>query len=343
MDPSRLTIDGVPNEILLTILSLLPTASLLPLAAVSRRFYSAVARLAHTRMLRVTAQPDYRLILECYHPSAKISTPYLYCDFVRTDSLGLDARSPAPVGGGEDHVDRGLPEPTLGRLYGMYSHFRPVVQEENRRPRLRYPRRGHATPAQLDTSASRSSSSAGEQSQSRDGLKPEPDQEPERPSQDIYLDEDQLFSQLCTVTNLVKLGPKPGFFLSHVNISDGVIRVFRDWLATQAAAARARRVTSGGSDSCIDSPGQERATQEVLWADRRCHVGLKFRVAEKDDVAGHVWRAPVLVDKANEPPVAYRLEFEELRVRTSRLLLMVERSEAQELNTSGKAIVIASI
>jgi hypothetical protein len=44
-----------------------------------------------------------------------------------------------------------------------------------------------------------------------------------------------------------------------------------------------------------------------------------------------------------EFPVAYRLEFKELVVRAGRLLLAVEASEKQEVTTSGKAIVIASI
>jgi hypothetical protein len=42
--------------------------------------------------------------------------------------------------------------------------------------------------------------------------------------------DDESFAQLCTITNLVRMGPKPGLFRSHINMSDGVIRVWRDWL-----------------------------------------------------------------------------------------------------------------
>jgi hypothetical protein len=170
------------------------------------------------------------------------------------------------------------------------------VQEENQRGRRRYPR------------------------QQQQAQSPNLSEEPERPSHDVFLDEGELFSQLCTVTNLVKVGPKPGLFLSHVNINDGVIRVWRDWLAAQAASPNSKA--------------------PILWVDMAQHVGLRFRVAEKE----YAWeRLPILLSPDDEPPVAYRLEFEELVVRTSQLLLMVEKSEVQEVTTSGKAIVIASI
>ena len=123
------------------------------------------------------------------------------------------------------------------------------------------------------------------------------------------------------MTNLVKLGPKPVLFLSHANVGDGVIRVWRDWLAQQA-------------DNLIDR------VAPILWADAAQNVGVRFRVAHH---GAALERLPVLVAAGEEMPVAYRLEFDELVVRTSRLLLMVEKSEAQEVTTSGKAVIIASI
>ncbi|KAK3390084.1 hypothetical protein B0H63DRAFT_492715 [Podospora didyma] len=285
---SPASIDSIPNEILITILSLFPTRALLPLVAVSRHFNSVTVRIVRHRMKQATALPDYRLILECYHPSAKISTPYLYGDYLSTDSLEDDDDDESLAGRSEPGH---LPEPTIGRLRDIYSHFRPVVQEENRRARSRY------------------------LSQSQ------PDVDSRPPSHDIYLDENELFSQLCTVTNLVKVGPKPGLFLSHVNVSDAVIRVWRGWLATQVALP-------------------EDWQKPVLWADASRDVGLRFRVTEREVNKS---LPPVLFSFDDEPPVAYRLEFEELLVRTGRLLLTVEKSEAQEVATSGKAIVIASI
>lgn len=281
---SQAALSQLPTEILISIFDLLPARSLLPVVAVNRRFYSVIVRILRRRLLRAASLPGHRVILECYHPSAKLSTPYLFCDYLSTDGLG-DTEDNDDAG-----AAHGLPRPTLGDLHRSYSHFRPVVQDENRRARRRYPR-------WMDN-----------------------DLPQEQPSHDVSLDENELFSQLCTVTNLVKVGPKPDLFLSHVNISEGVIRVWRDWLDAQAAA-----------------PPTQAAP--ILWADREQHVGVRFRVTEKE--SGGWEQVAVLISTDDDMPVAYRLEFDELVVRTSQLLLMMETSEDQEATTSGKAIVIA--
>lgn len=135
----------------------------------------------------------------------------------------------------------------------------------------------------------------------------------------VHLDDGEMFSQLCAVTNLVKTGPRRGLFLSHVNINDGVVRVFRRWLAARAAG--------------------EEGTDPILWTDRNQNVGLKFRVMENIDE-----RRPAIWSETDEDlPVSYTLVYEEVIVRTSRLLLNVEKSEDQEVATTGKAIVIASL
>jgi hypothetical protein len=155
------------------------------------------------------------------------------------------------------------------------------------------------------------------QHQRRESIR-NPQKDGPRPTVDVYLDPDELFSQLCTVPKLVQMGPKPGLFGSHVNVVDGLIRVWRDWLAAQAS----RQATIGGG--AHDEP--------VLWADSDRDVGLRFRITEKD-VRGE---QDVLVARDDELPVAYRLEFEELLVRSSKLLEMVEKSEAREAQTEGK-------
>ncbi|KAH8900305.1 F-box domain-containing protein, variant [Thozetella sp. PMI_491] len=303
MASSPVPIDAIPNEILLGILDGLSTRDLLPLAQVSRHFMAAVLRILDHRLTQASRLPDQRLILECYHPSAKISTPYFFCDYLYT--------SPLEVGGTEEEAGDGR---GLSTLNSLYSRFRPVVQEENRRARLRYP-----TQAQ-----------AAVQAGSQDDAGPsQPRPEPERPAHDIAFDDGELFSQLCTVANLVKVGPKRGLFLSHVNISDAVIRVWRHWLAEQAV-----RTQAGAVEGHLDDG--------ILWADSRTrNVGLRFRVVEHEVAPQH--GAPVLVGADEDLPVAYRLEYDELLVRTNQLLLMVEKSEEQEVATSGKAIVIASL
>ncbi|KAK3985495.1 hypothetical protein QBC44DRAFT_156776 [Cladorrhinum sp. PSN332] len=305
---SQTPIDSLPNELLIEILSPFPTCDLLPLAAVSRHFYSIILRILQQRLIRATSLPDHRLILECYHPSAKLSTPYLHCDYLHTDkALYSEDEEEARTSGG-----------SLSNLRQAYSHFRPVVQEENKRPRARYPPR--VAQQQQPPSANHGDNDAAAASSSSSS--PPKWKLETAPSLDIFLDGDEMFSQLCTVTNLVKTGPKPGLFLSHVNVSDGLIRVKRDWLA-----ARAKPAAANGDEE-----------EGVLWADAAHTVGVRFRVQENTGID-----RPVLVAEGEEIPVAYRLEYEELLVRTSKLLMMVEKSEDQEIATEGKAIVIASI
>ncbi|KAK4652240.1 hypothetical protein QC762_609390 [Podospora pseudocomata] len=282
--PPDTPLNSLPNELLLSILNDLPTSDLLPLTAVSHHFSSIALRIFHHRLhnLAVSLSPSgrHKLILECYHPTAKISTPYLYCEYLSTDQF----------------YDESSDSALRNSLGEVYSHFKPVLQDENRRPRMRYPRR-----------------------------RPEREEEEEKtdPHQDIYLDADEGFSQLCVITNLVKLGPKPGLFLSHVNISEGLIRLKRNFLATASS--------------------NRTAESEVLWADTKQTIGLKFKIEEKDTGI----ERPVLVAEGEELPVAYRLQFEELVVRTGELLEAFEGAERQEVEVDGegregRAVVIAA-
>lgn len=236
---------SLPLQILVSVLTAFSTADLLPLAPVCRRFHLVVARLLHRRLLDVASLPQNDLILECYHPSAKISTPYLACHYLGTKTRGGD-------------VGAGGSSPVLSDLGRLYSSFRPALAEENRR------RRTHLSEdSPVDDTA----------------------------TEDVYLDEDKLFSQLCAVTNLVKTGPRPGLFLSHINISDGVLRVFRDWLADAAAGTR-------GSE-------QDPWSDRILWVDAGQSVGIRFRVTP-----GPIEMMPVISGPDDCPPIAYRLQYE---------------------------------
>lgn len=334
------------NQILNDILDLLPTRALLPLVRVNSHFYSVALHILHQRLLQAATLPEHRLILECYHPSAKLSTPYLYCDYLRTDKLGAGHN-------GDEEANGPEPEPTLAGLKGLYSHFRPVVQEENRRPRLRYPRRSQ------------------QQQQEANNGAPSTEVEEHRPSEEVFLDEGELFSQLCCTTNLVKVGPKPGFFLSNVNVSDGIMRVWRSWLSDQIKTPTST-APSSASSSTTDLHGSKRSLEEtpeertarlakakaaraVLWADSERNVGVRFRVIKKptDDYINnrHYRREqPLLVpaDEAydeDEQPVAYQLEFDEVLVRSSRLLFMMQKSEEVSEgvggNHEGTAVIVS--
>ncbi|KAI1813184.1 hypothetical protein GGS20DRAFT_577786 [Poronia punctata] len=279
------SIDSLPNELLLNVLDQFPTRTLLPLAAVSRQFRRLVGRVQYYRLVAATGLPDRELLLECYQPSDKLSTPSLFCEYLGTD--GLDAAG--------DEAD-------VGVLNGLYSRFKLFYGEENRRPRARWPTarvvEGKEAPLM------------------------------DLPSYDIYLEAGEAFTQLCAVTNLLKIGPIRGLFLSIISIGDGVIRVWRDWLREQAAKPAGEQQRRGPirlDDPCI------------LWTDVSKNVGVRFRVLPKED-----GQTPILVGPDDEPAESYTLEYKELIVRTNRLVLGLEESEAQQVAHAGKAIVIAS-
>ena len=148
---------------------------------------------------------------------------------------------------------------------------------------------------------------------------------PDLASETIHLDESEPFAQLCTVVNIVKRGPRKGLFLSHVNVHEGLIRTWREWLAKRAE-------NEGESEAGGGAP-------PVLWADAKQDVGIRFGLVERRALP----RQAVFVMSDEDFPVSYRLEFSELLVRTSKLLTNLERSETEELTNSGNAIVIASL
>lgn len=226
------------------------------LCLVNRRFGSLVCRLLHRRLLAVASLPADDLIFECFTPAAKLSTPSLDCRYVATKTRrpgdsGVELFEPA-----EDE------SPSLDSLGRMYSVFRPVVSNDNRRPRRRED--GPAAAEDED----------------------EDEDEDDTATELAHLDADQLFEQLCAVTNVVKPGPRPGLFLSHVNISDGVLRLWRDWLADMA---------DDGSN----------ARHKILWVDAGQTIGLRMRVTH-----GPAGRMPVLSGPDDYPPISYRLEYQ---------------------------------
>ncbi|OLN97443.1 hypothetical protein CCHL11_00952 [Colletotrichum chlorophyti] len=282
--------DSLPNEILIAILSTFESRTLLPLALVDRRFNATATAILQYRLLHTANMNGHEMMLESYHPSAKQSTPSISCRFTGVDFLNRER--PA-----EQDMD-------LRSLSQLYSHFRPVVSEATQRMRRVLSRRIPGAPL------------------------------PEEPKGDapviqhLYLDDGELFSQLCTTTRLVKSEPGFGFFASRANIEKCVLRVWRHWLAKAAAQSAV---------APMDEEQRQADESTVLWADSTKNVGLRFRVTELSRERTHALRG---LDE--DPPVAYILHYEELLVRTSQVLLAMEESALQEEVDLGKAIIITS-
>ncbi|QSZ31839.1 hypothetical protein DSL72_001408 [Monilinia vaccinii-corymbosi] len=281
-------IASLPNELLINSLSLLSTRQLLPIASTSHRFHNLIIRIIHHRLVAAASRKDYKLVLECFHPSSRLTTPHLFCDYLGTDGLSDDV-----VGEGDLYQDV-KDTARLGKMLSLYSHFKPVQPE--------------ARVVWTQSPAGRI----------RPGLLPK--SEEEFVSQNIDLESYEFFSQLCTTTNLVKVGSKRGLFQSCVNLGEGVLRVFRGWLSDRAEA----------NERHIDTP--EERENRLLWADAEKHVGLKLKVLKREEEA-----APIFLGRDEEAPIYYKLQYEELVIRTTQLLLNIEDSMAREAEHSGMA------
>ncbi|KAK1985480.1 F-box domain-containing protein [Colletotrichum cereale] len=284
MSAIRCPIDLLPNELVIAILSTFDSRDLLSLNLVDRRFNAVATAILQHRLLQTAKMKGHEMILESYHPAAKQSTPSMACRLVGLGFL--------------DHTWTTEQEMDLWDLSQLYTHFLPVVSEETRRMRRVFGRRLPGAPLEQGIGD-------------------------ESVTQELILDEDELFSQLCTSTSLVQSGPSPGLLASHSNITHGVVRVWRHWLV-KAAASSAICPAAGCPDEST-----------ILWVDAAKNVGLRFRVTDLTQK-----RLPSYRGSDGDPPVAYSLYYQELLVRTSHVLLAMEKAAVQEVVDSGKATII---
>ncbi|KAK5118511.1 hypothetical protein LTR62_003026 [Meristemomyces frigidus] len=176
-------------------------------------------------------------------------------------------------------------------------------------------------------------------------------------SKTVTVDAHDLFSQLTTLVYLGKRETTKGLLFSIQEVSEGTIRVWRDWLSkqcesrkfsdgdsiivqhdTSTSSATGKGKGKGGSDS-VTGRADPTKDASILWINTRDdNVGIKFRVKERK------WRRanPILYSSDVEVPVSYEVEFEEVYVRTAHLLLKLEEAQNQMDNHGGKAIVFGS-
>jgi len=120
----------------------------------------------------------------------------------------------------------------------------------------------------------------------------------------VSLDAHELFTQLCAQSSLVRMGPH-GLLTSSVTIEEGVVRIWREWLA--------RMVGTPNTTAAADNKGKAQVVEQqvcederVLWVDNAKNVGLRLKVKERK------WRRdnPILVSSEEEVAVSYSIEFE---------------------------------
>ncbi|KAL2040431.1 hypothetical protein N7G274_006874 [Stereocaulon virgatum] len=298
----------LPNEVLIHVLACLDTLALLQVRAVAHRFQNLIIRIVHARLLQAASLKDRKLILECYHPSAQYTEPYLHCDYLGTPGLSGDTAGQGSIYEiAEDHASEGT-------LQTLYSRFRPTRNDPQPTLFRSHPAGDIPGSRTMERAAARMIPQA------------------EVVSQNVNLEAHEPFTQLRLLASLVQVGPRRGFFISIQNIVEKkTARIFRTWLAEMAE----RTV----HDDAANSPASISPEEEsVVWVDHNKIAGLRVRVKETR------WRkdAPILIHRDEGQAISYSLELRELLISTTHLMLAVEKSLQDTETDSGRAMVFGS-
>jgi len=186
----------------------------------------------------------------------------------------------------------GSPAQQLRVIGAMCSRFRPHRSETGRKPWAKHPA-GDVPGSRTYTPPASAASTAGPSSEpeAKGKLPIEVEKDEQLVTQTVHLDSAEMFTQLCAQTFLATRGIKPGLFHQHVDINQGVIRVFRKWLAGRVAAAG---VVS------------EDKNASVLWANDGEQLGIRLRVKQRS------WKRdmPLIVNVDEDDAVLYEIQYE---------------------------------
>jgi hypothetical protein len=268
------------------------TPELLPLTLISRRLSSVILRILHSRLVAAAELNSHSLLLECYHPSAKLFEPPYFCAYNGTDGLSLYETE------SEDETTIGL---RLEKMRSMYSRFRPHQRElEDGGRRVR--------PG--DIPGTRTFPGTVQDKYRGDTVK-----------QTLSLESHELFTQLVAQTNLVKIGPRHGLFTSFVEVEEGVLRVWKDWF--DATATKGRQAGAGVAQEVVQEVGKgKEAVKEVdeeaadmsdariLWVSPSKNTGIRFNVKERKFRRD----APILVRAEEDVPVSFEIEYDGMHI-----------------------------
>ena len=279
-------------QILLRIFDLFDSKSVALLTTVCGHFHCLALRVLHNRLQIASTLAGHECYLECHPPASRLTASKMYCKTLGTDGLEELRQT---IDRGEEHSGH------LKQAFTLYSRFRPQHHE---------PEAGRivwSVPGDIPGSRTHPSSNIA-------APIPGPD---EAVCQTVSVDASDLFSQLQTLAFLGKR--HYGILTSFHEVSQGYIRVWREWLAKACETKRwsdgeqiAVYHEAGGGNKRSDSvTGRHdpRKGPNVLWLNTRDqNVGIRFRVKEQ------TWRrtapAPLLYTSDTEVPVSYRVEFE---------------------------------
>jgi hypothetical protein len=215
----------------------------------------------------------------------KLFEPPYFCTYHGTDGLSLyEAEA-------EDEANIGE---RLSKMRNMYSRFRPYQRELEESGRKVVRRPG-------DVPGSRTFPGTVQDKFEGETVK-----------QVLSLESHELFTQLVAQTNLVKIGPHHGLFTCFVDVEEGVLRVWKDWLAGMAAkdpvlgenvkeTGKGKEVVREQDEKKVD-PGDT----GILWVSSSKNTGIRFNVKEKRFRKD----TPILICADEGLPVSYEIEYD---------------------------------
>jgi hypothetical protein len=262
------------------------TPELLPLTTISHRIYTLILRILHNRLVAAAELHPRKLLLECFHPSAKLTEEAYFCSYRGTDGLTLYNEVTNDTG-------------RLGEMHNMYSSFRPHRRDLEAEGRRLRPRPG-------DIPGSRTYPNTMQGRSDNEAVK-----------QTLSLESHELFTQLVAQAHLATTDPR-GRPMNFVEIEDGVIRVWRGWLKDIAAKgstanaevprAAVEEVDKGTEDlKEVTAHKLDLEDSRILWASPKKNSGIRFNVRERKlrrDV-------PILIRTDEEDmPLTYEIEYD---------------------------------
>jgi hypothetical protein len=187
----------------------------------------------------------------------------------------------------------------LGKMRSMYSRFRPHQRELEETGRRVLARPG-------DVPGSRTFPGAAKEKYEGETVK-----------QILSLEGHELFTQLVSQTNLVKIGPRHGLFTCFVDVEEGVMRVWKDWLAERAATGRQERAAAlaepvqevGKGKEIVRGEIEEKVDLDdprILWVSASRNTGISFNVRERKFRRD----TPILIRTDEDLPVTYEIEYD---------------------------------
>ncbi len=275
-------------KILLHLFTPMSTHRLLSLTVISHRIYNVILRILHNRLVEAAELHSHTLLLECYHPSAKLTEPAYFCTYLGTDGLSLYESSTLS----EHNSGR------LGEMDNLYCRFRPHRRELEPGGRRVLPRPG-------DIPGSRTYPGTVQDRYEGSTVK-----------QLLSLEEHELFTQLVAQINLVKIGPR-NLFTCFVGVEEGVLRLFREWL--RAIDERGRTAIADEEPEIVQNAGKGKKAVEdkkehsanlddprILWVTPAKNTGIRFNIKERKLRRD----APILIRADEDSPVSYEVEFD---------------------------------